>query len=164
MGFELLFCVWICMRIRLFSYSSSCCTVGTYYSTLDLAGKKLTLDDLGLLLEELMVVREGWHCMYLGLQLKVNVETLDVIRAEFSDTRDQLQEMLKTWLTTSDNTSWKTLTVALRNRSVNESGTADYLESKYCPVKDVHESKHYSILAVRQRWLRVVALSRDNVW
>ena len=54
----------------------------------------------------------------LGLQLKVKTGTLDRIRAQFSDPRDQLLEMLKTWLTTSDNTSWKTLTEALRSRSV----------------------------------------------
>ena len=82
-----------------------------------------------------------WY--HLGLQLKVNVGPLDNIRAQFSDSRDQLQEMLKTWLITSDNTSWKTVTDALKSRSVNESGTADYLESKYCQMKDLDESKHY---------------------
>ena len=78
----------------------------------------------------------------LGLQLGVRSETLDTIRAQFSDSRDRLLEMLKTWLTTSDNTTWKTLTDALKSRSVSESSTADYLESKYCPMKDMDESKH----------------------
>ena len=77
----------------------------------------------------------------LGLQLGVRPETLDTIRAQFSDSRDRLLEMLKTWLTTSDNTTWKALTDALKSRSVNESSTADYLESKYCPMKDMDESK-----------------------
>ena len=84
---------------------------------------------------------EQWY--HLGLQLKVNVGPLDSIRAQFSDSRDQLLEMLKAWLTTSDHTSWKALTDALRSRSVNESRTASYLESKYCPMKDLDESKHY---------------------
>ena len=97
----------------------------------------LTLDDL---LEELQDVCRQWY--YLGLQLKVRTETLDTIRAQFSDSKYQLLEMLKTWLTTSDNTSWRTLTDALRNQSVNEYRMADYLESKYCSMKDMHESKH----------------------
>ena len=83
---------------------------------------------------------EQWY--HLGLQLKVRPETLDTIREQCSDPRERLLEMLKTWLTVSDNTSWKALTDALRSRSVNESSTADYLESKYCPIKDMHESKH----------------------
>ena len=87
-----------------------------------------------------MVVCEQWYP--LGLQLKVSVGALETIREQFSGTRDQLLEMLKTWLTISDNTSWKTLTDAVRSRSVSEYGMADYLESKYCPVKDMRESKH----------------------
>ena len=78
----------------------------------------------------------------LGLQLNLGPETLDRIRAQFSEPKRQLLEMLKTWLTTSDNTSRKILANALKSRSVNESSTADYLESKYCLTKDMDESKH----------------------
>ena len=85
-------------------------------------------------------MRKQWYP--LGLQLKVSVGALEAIREQFSHSRDRLLEMLKTWLTTSDNTSWKAITDALKSRSVNESGKADYLESKYCPMKDVDESKH----------------------
>ena len=112
----------------------------SYYSTSDLPGNILTLDDLGLLLEELLGVRIQWYP--LGLQLKVKVEILDRIREQFPDPRDQLQEMLKTWLTTSDNPSLKTLTDALRSRSVRASQLADYVEANYCRLKDTHESKH----------------------
>ena len=42
----------------------------------------MTLDDLSLLLEELMRVREQWY--RLGLQLKVRPETLETIREQFS--------------------------------------------------------------------------------
>ena len=117
-------------------HSSRC----TYSSTPDLPGKVLTLDDLRRLLEELLDVK--WY--HLGLQLKVRVEKLDGIRRDFSDPRDQLQEMLKTWLTTSDNTSWKTLSDALRSRTVGASQLASVLEVKYCRIKweDVQESKH----------------------
>ena len=61
---------------------------------------------------------------------------LDSIRIQFQSPRDQLLEMLKVWLTTSDNTSWKTLTDALRSRSVGASQLAGALETKYCLVEE----------------------------
>ena len=76
----------------------------------------------------------------LGVLLKVSTGKLDRIVISFSDPRDQLREMLKTWLTTADNPSWKTVTDALR--SVGASQLADDLEAKYCLVEDKHESKH----------------------
>ena len=88
-----------------------------------------------------MVVCTQWY--RLGLQLKVRPRTLEAIAAQFSHSRDQLLKMLKTWLTTGDNTSWKTLTDALRSQSVGVSQLADVLEAKYCLVEEteVHESK-----------------------
>ena len=77
-----------------------------------------------------------WY--HLGLQLKVRTGTLDKIRTQFTDPRDQLLEMLKTWLTTSDNTSWKTLTHALRSRSVEATQLASVLETKYCNPVSTH--------------------------
>ena len=109
-----------------------------YYSAPDLPGKILTLDDLHLLLEELLDVK--WY--HLGLQLNFRVEKLDDIRVHFSNPRDQLLEMLKTWLTTGDNPSWKSLTDALSSRSVGASHLAGLLEAKYGRPKDMHESKH----------------------
>ena len=104
----------------------------------------LTLGDVGQVLEELMGVCREWY--YLGLQLKVRPETLETIKAQFSDPRDRLLEMLKTWLTTSDNTSWKTLTDALRSRSVGEPSLTYHLESKYkVEETEVHESKQQSV-------------------
>ena len=87
-----------------------------------------------------MGVHDRWY--NLGLQLKVRPGTLDRIRVQFSDSRNRLREMLKTWLTTIDNTSWKTVTDALKSQSVSGYQIADYLESKYCPMKDMSESKH----------------------
>ena len=98
------------------------------------------MDDLRLLLEELLDVRTQWYL--LGLQLKMRVEILDRIRRELPNPRDRLLEMLKTWLTTAVKPSWKTLTDALRSRSVGESQLADHLETKYCLVEDMQESKH----------------------
>ena len=83
----------------------------------------------------------------LGLQLKVRTEILDSIQAQFSDPTLQLREVLKFWLTTADKPSWKTLTDALRSRSVggshdqSASVLADNLKAKYCLVEDMQESK-----------------------
>ena len=76
-----------------------------------------------------------WY--HLGLQLKVRIGTLDRIRTQFHDPRDQLLEMLKTWLTTSDNTSWKMLTDALRSRSVGASQLACLLETNHGVMEEI---------------------------
>ena len=91
------------------------------------------MDDLGKVMEEVLDVSAQWY--HLGLQFKVKIGTLDRIRTQFHDPRDQLLEMLKTWLMTSDNTSWKTLTDALRSRTVGASQLAGVLEIKYCQVE-----------------------------
>ena len=99
------------------------------------------MDDLGQVLEELMEVCSVWY--YLGLQLKVRPETLDRIKAQFSDSTNLLLEVLKAWLDKNDSASWKTITDALRSRSVGERSLADRLESKYkVEETEVHESKH----------------------
>ena len=100
------------------------------YFILNLAGNKLTLDDLAQVMEE---VSAQWY--HLGLQLKVRTGTLDNIQAQFPDSKRQLLEMLKTWLTTSENTRWKTLIDALRSRAVGASQLANVLEKKYFVVK-----------------------------
>ena len=94
------------------------------------------MDDLGQVLEELQDVRDQWY--RLGLQLKVRPETLDTIREQFSDSTHRLLEVLRVWLITNGNASWKTLTDAVRSRSVGASQLAANLEAKY----KVHESKH----------------------
>ena len=103
-------------------------------SCLGLSGNKLTLDDLSQVQEEIVDVSAQWY--HLGVQLKMRPGTLDRIRVQFSDPRYQLLEMLKTWLSTSDNTSWKTLTDALRSRSVEASQLAGVLEKKYCLAEE----------------------------
>ena len=90
----------------------------------------MTLDDLGQVMEEIVDVSAQWY--HLGVQLKVRTGTLDNIQAQFPDPKRQLLDMLKTWLTTSDSTSWMTLTYALRSRSVGASQLAGVLETKYC--------------------------------
>ena len=75
-------------------------------------------------------MRTQWYS--LGLQLKLSVGTLDMIGREFHNPRDRLLEMLKTWLRTAVNPSWKILTNALRSRNVGASLLADIYEAKYC--------------------------------
>lgn len=96
------------------------------------SGGKLTPDDLGRVLEEVHDESARWY--QLGLQLLVKTGTLDSIRLQFSDPRDQLLEMLKTWLKTDDCPSRKTLINALRSQSVVASQLAGVLETKYFPV------------------------------
>ena len=93
------------------------------------------MDDLGQVMEEVLDVSAQWY--HLGLQLKVRVGILDNIQAQFPDPKRQLLEMLKTWLTTTDNTSWKTLTDAVRSRSVGASQLASVLERKHCVMEEI---------------------------
>ena len=94
-------------------------------------------------MEEVLDVSAQWY--HLGLQLKVRTGTLDRIRTQFHDPRDQLLEMLKIWLTTSDNTSWMTLTDALRSRTVGASQLAGVLETKYCQVEGTEVERSTSV-------------------
>ena len=70
----------------------------------------------------------------LGLQLRVRTGTLECIRTKDHDHTDQLRDMLRAWLNTGDDPQWKTLTNALRSRSVGASQLAGDLERKYCLV------------------------------
>ena len=78
---------------------------------------------------------------YLGLQLGLKTLPLHRITFEPHDSRYRLLEVLKTWLTTSDNTSWKTLSDALRSPTMGANRLAGSLERKYCLTKDMRESK-----------------------
>ena len=71
----------------------------------------------------------------LGLQLKLRIGILDNIRADFTAAKHRLREMLKTWLTTGDDPSWKTLINALRSRMVGASQLAAVLETRYCSAE-----------------------------
>ena len=77
---------------------------------------------------------------HLWVQLGLETVTLQRIVFASHDSRDRLLVILKAWLTTSENTSWKALTLALK--SIGESRLAGDLERKYCLTKDMRESKH----------------------
>ena len=99
----------------------------------DHSGNKVTSDDLGCVLQEVLDVAAQWY--NLGLKLKVRTGRLNCIRAEFNTPEDQLREMLNAWLTTGDNPSWKTLIDALGNKMVGASQLAATLQTKYCPAE-----------------------------
>ena len=99
----------------------------------DYSGNKLTSDDLGCVLEGVLDAAAQWY--NLGLKLKVRTTTLDSIQEDFTATQHRLREMLKAWLTTGDNPSWKTLIDALRSPVVGASQLAAALVTKYCSVE-----------------------------
>ena len=103
------------------------------YSQPNFSGNRLTSNDLGNVLEEVLDVSAQWY--QLGLQLKVKTGTLDSIQVQFLDPKRQLLEMLKTWLNTSNDTSWKTLMDALGSNSIGASQLAGVLERKHCLAK-----------------------------
>ena len=112
------------------------------HSIPNLPGNKLTPDDFAEVLEKVVDVSAQWY--QLGLQLKLKIGTLDSIQVQFSDPKHQLLEMLKIWLTTSDNTTWKALTDALKSQSVGASQVAGELKKKYCLVTKPEVSKGMS--------------------
>ena len=91
------------------------------------------MDDLGCVLGEVLDMSAEWYD--LGLQLKVRIGTLDSIKEDFTAAKHRLREMLKAWLTTADNPSWKTLIDALTSPVVGASQLAAALETKFCPVE-----------------------------
>ena len=99
----------------------------------DHSGNKLTSDDLGCVLEGVVDAAAQWY--NLGLKLKVKTATLDSIQEDFTATQHRLREMLKAWLNTGDNPSWKTLIDALKSPLVGASQLAAVLETEYTPVE-----------------------------
>ena len=95
------------------------------------------MDDLGCVLTELLDVSSKWY--FLGIQLKVRIGTLESIQLQFPDPKRQLLEMLKTWVTTSENATWKTLTDALRSQLVEETWLAKNLEKQNFSVVENEE-------------------------
>ena len=86
------------------------------------------MKDLDYVLEEVLDVSAQWY--FLGLQLKVRSGELDRIETQFKNPKRCLLEVLKAWLCTDKNPSWKTLMNALRSRTVDTSWLADYLKTK----------------------------------
>ena len=82
-----------------------------------------TLDQLSAELKDF----EKWYL--LGLQLKINKDTLDSIEKSHDTKGRQCVEMLQHWINSLDNPKWETVHEALRN--VGESVIAAKIEKKY---------------------------------
>ena len=95
-------------------------------------GPVLSVADLHILMKELNNVRANWN--NIGLQLGVNIGTLDAIKKQYNDPSDCLRETLTTWLKSSHPT-WSNIVDALR--VVGEMRLAADLECKYCSTQDI---------------------------
>lgn len=92
---------------------------------------ELKLDDLSTVLEELYEARTKWY--FIGLKLKVPVDTLDSIKTQSDDPNECLLQALKHWLKMVDpKPTWQALVDALRSCLVEEHPLANSIEEKYC--------------------------------
>ena len=92
---------------------------------------ELKLDDLSTVLEELYEARTKWY--FIGLKLKVPVDTLDSIKTQSDNPNECLLQALKHWLKMVDpKPTWQALVDALRSRLVEERQLATSIEEKYC--------------------------------
>ena len=100
---------------------------GTYFIT-----GQLGPDDLCDVLNAIFTVRDKWY--YIGLQLKIPFQTLNVIRTEHRDnTSDCLTEMLQKWLTSvSPPPTWDGLMQALSSAPVGQKRLAEEIREQYC--------------------------------
>jgi len=96
----------------------------------------LGIADLRTLINEAFPCRAKW--CNLGIQLRVDMGTLDCLRVQFSDPGDQLREVLRAWVTTSDSPTWGTLAEALRTPVIGENQLSREVQQKYCP--DGHQA------------------------
>ena len=91
----------------------------------------LTMDDLAILLNELNDVIDIWFRF--GVQLRVPVSRLNVIKSENSNPDDCLMHMLIFWLTnTIPSPTWETVVDALCCAAIGRQQMADSIRRKYC--------------------------------
>ena len=100
---------------------------------------ELNVNDLGLVQKEIFKARTNRYDI--GLELNVQVDTLESIKSQCSDPKVCLRETLKVWLKTAGKTTWKNLVDALRSPTVNESQLAAELKERYCVEALVKENK-----------------------
>jgi len=92
-------------------------------------GLPLRIADLATLLNALFQCHTKWY--NLGIQLRVDMSMLDSIKVQYDDSRDQLREVIKGWLTTSDNPTWEVIVKALRSPVIGEDQLAMQLQQMY---------------------------------
>ena len=105
--------------------------------------KKLDLDDLDTLCDELHSVRRSWY--NIGLQLGVPVTDLQHIESKHKYRSSCLRQMLKKWLEFGNSASWETLCEVLRLVGDDRKLVTNLLE-KYCGKEsDEREAKRRRI-------------------
>lgn len=86
--------------------------------------------DLATVFNDTFPCRAKWYNV--GIQLRVDVSTLDCIKVQYNDPGDQLREVVKTWLMTSKNSTWGAMIAALKSPVIDEALLATDLQQKYC--------------------------------
>ena len=118
-----------------------------------ISGPPLGIVDLATVFSELHPCRAKWH--HLGIQLRVDVGSLDQFMVQYADPSDKLMEVINTWLTTSDNPSWEVIVEALKSPVIGEGHLAVELQQKYCS-----SGQH----PVDGEWLHVTSDSQFGCW
>ena len=101
-----------------------------YFISSTVSGATLGTADLATVLNDTFSCRAKWY--NLGVQLRVDVGSLDCLKAQYSDAGDQLREVLRTWLTTSKSPTWMAMVEALKSPVNGEVQLAKELQQKYC--------------------------------
>ena len=112
----------------LFRLTSLCAYVSNCFLSSTVSG--LGINDLTTVFSETLPCRAKWY--NLGLQLRVDVGTLDSFKVQYSGPHYQLTQVLETWLTTSDNPTWEAMVEALKSPVIGEARLAMELQQKYC--------------------------------
>lgn len=87
--------------------------------------------DLATVFSDTFPCHAKWYNV--GIQLRVDVSTLDCIKVQYDDPGDQLREVVKTWLMSNKNPTWGAMITALKSPVIEEALLARELQQKYCP-------------------------------
>ena len=93
-------------------------------------------DDLRDVLNAIYIVRSKWY--FIGLELKIPYQTLDVIEAEHpKNVADCFTKMLQKWLSSAYSpTTWSSLVQALLSAPVAEVCLAEDIKKQFCSQDD----------------------------
>ena len=75
------------------------------------SGPPLGIADLATVLNELLPCCAKWYD--LGIQLRVDIVSLDRVNIQYYYPREKLREVIRMWLTTSDNPTWEAMVETL---------------------------------------------------
>ena len=134
-------CPWVYYQqimVLLLKFTSFYACISNRFFTSPISGRPLTIADLATVINELFPCRAKWYD--LGIQLRVDVSTLDSFKVQYDDPSDELREVLKSWLATGGNPTWGVMVEALKRPAVGQARLAVELQQKYCtcrqPPKD----------------------------